>query len=115
MPVEWPSRRLGDFAGVQRGISYSSAQLTGDGAPFINLKSFGKGGGYRPEGLKTYSGPALSEYQVREGDLLIAKQRNGPTGDVKLAWLHRFTRFENLAHESHSEFDQYDSGDSGDF
>jgi len=50
-----------------------------------------------------------------QGDLFIAKQRNGPTGDVKLAWLHRFTRFENLAHESHNEFDQYNSGDPGDF
>ena len=50
-----------------------------------------------------------------QGDLIIAKQRNGPTGDVKLAWLHRFTRFENLAHESHSEFDQYDQDDTADF
>ena len=50
-----------------------------------------------------------------QGDLIISKQRNGPTGDVKLAWLHRFTRFENLAHQSHSEFDQYDPSDSDDF
>lgn len=47
-----------------------------------------------------------------QGDLIVAKQRNGPTGDVKLAWLHRFTRFENLAHQSHGEFDQYDGGDA---
>ncbi len=46
-----------------------------------------------------------------QADLLVKKQRNGPTGDVKLAWLHHFTRFENLAHESHSEFDQYDPSD----
>ncbi len=31
-------------------------------------------------------------------EILIRKQRNGPIGDVKLAFLKEFTRFENLAH-----------------
>jgi replicative DNA helicase len=30
-------------------------------------------------------------------ELIIAKQRNGPTGLVKLAFIREFTRFENLA------------------
>ncbi len=30
-------------------------------------------------------------------ELIIGKQRNGPTGEVKLAFLKEFTRFENLA------------------
>ena len=30
-------------------------------------------------------------------ELLLAKQRNGPTGRVMLAFLHRYTKFENLA------------------
>ena len=30
-------------------------------------------------------------------DIIIGKQRNGPTGDVRLAFLKQFTRFENLA------------------
>jgi replicative DNA helicase len=30
-------------------------------------------------------------------ELLLAKQRNGPTGRVKLAFLNRYTKFENLA------------------
>ena len=30
-------------------------------------------------------------------EIIIGKQRNGPVGKVKLAWLGRFTRFENLA------------------
>ena len=29
-------------------------------------------------------------------ELIIGKQRNGPTGSVKLAFLKQFTRFENL-------------------
>src|SRR5262249_34168234 len=30
-------------------------------------------------------------------ELIIGKQRNGPTGVVKLAFIREFTRFENLA------------------
>ena len=31
-------------------------------------------------------------------EIIIGKQRNGPTGVVKLAFLEKYTRFENLAH-----------------
>ena len=34
-----------------------------------------------------------------QADLMIKKQRNGPTGDIKLTWLHDFTRFENSQHQ----------------
>jgi replicative DNA helicase len=30
-------------------------------------------------------------------DIIIAKQRNGPTGEVHLTFLGKYTRFENLA------------------
>jgi len=33
-------------------------------------------------------------------ELIIAKQRNGPTGTVKLTFINKTTRFENLAHGS---------------
>jgi replicative DNA helicase len=46
-----------------------------------------------------------------EADLLVRKQRNGPTGDVKLAWIHDFTRFRNFSHKTYSEFDSH----GGDF
>ncbi|MCU1324557.1 MAG: replicative helicase [Acidobacteriaceae bacterium] len=45
------------------------------------------------------------EYYDRENEdlkgkaeIIIAKQRNGPTGSVQLAYLADYTRFENLAH-----------------
>jgi replicative DNA helicase len=34
-----------------------------------------------------------------EAELIIAKQRNGPTGDVSLTFLKQYTRFENRARE----------------
>jgi replicative DNA helicase len=33
-------------------------------------------------------------------ELLLAKQRNGPTGRVKMAFLNRYTKFENLASDT---------------
>jgi replicative DNA helicase len=37
------------------------------------------------------------ETEVIPVNLLIAKQRNGPTGDVRLTFMKKFTRFENAA------------------
>ncbi len=34
-------------------------------------------------------------------DIIIAKQRNGPTGDVQLTFLGEYTKFENLAYEAY--------------
>jgi replicative DNA helicase len=48
---------------------------------------------------------------IGQGEIMVAKQRNGPTGDVKLAWLHKYTRFENLAQEPYSEFDSFQPSD----
>lgn len=41
-------------------------------------------------------------------ELIIAKQRNGPTGKVRLRWSPEYTRFDNLAP---GEYDQYDDSE----
>ena len=38
---------------------------------------------------------------------MVAKQRNGPTGDVKLVWLQEYTRFENFAHAAVGEYEPF--------
>ena len=40
-----------------------------------------------------------------EAMIIVAKQRNGPTGDVDLTWLREYTRFEDRAPDRFSEFD----------
>ena len=71
------------------GLSHAADSGVGTGRSF-------KG----PVGLQLYSLRAeFADKGVAE--LLIRKQRNGPIGMVKLAFLGQYTRFENLA------FDQY--------
>ena len=36
-------------------------------------------------------------------ELIISKQRNGPTGKIKLAFLHKYVKFENLSEEIQGE------------
>lgn len=43
-----------------------------------------------------YRGP--DEETTGEAEIIIAKQRNGPIGTVKLAFIDEYTRFENLEH-----------------
>src|SRR5499426_1350232 len=50
---------------------------------------------YREDQYADKSQPPSDSQGVAE--LIIGKQRNGPTGVVKLAFLREFTRFENLA------------------
>jgi replicative DNA helicase len=44
-----------------------------------------------------------------QAELIIAKQRNGPTGELKVAWFNQFTRFENLSQKPYEEFGGYSS------
>ncbi len=44
-----------------------------------------------------------------QAEIIVAKQRNGPTGNIKLAWRHEFMRFEDAATRSYDEFEGYGS------
>ncbi|HSR54345.1 MAG TPA: replicative DNA helicase [Acidobacteriota bacterium] len=57
---------------------------------------------YRPDRYKKDE----DEFSEEDGvaHIIIGKQRNGPTGTVKLAFIEQWTKFENLARESDDAF-----------
>jgi len=58
---------------------------------------------YRPEMYQP--DPALVPDEERGmAELIVAKQRNGPTGMIRLAFLKQFTRFRNLTPYGGEEF-----------
>lgn len=52
---------------------------------------------YKPSSDDEESGAPAAEDEAIAVNLLIAKQRNGPTGDVNLTFLKPYTRFESAA------------------
>lgn len=46
-----------------------------------------------------------------QAEIIIAKQRSGPTGEVKLHWFQQFTRFKNAEQKHYDEFEQYAAND----
>jgi len=50
---------------------------------------------------------AMDRGVAAQADVIVAKQRKGPTGDVKLAWFDKHTRFENLVQKPYEEFEGY--------
>ncbi len=55
--------------------------------------------------LLIYREEVYDQMTTRKGiaDIIIAKQRNGPVGEVHLTFLGEYTRFENLVAESYGE------------
>lgn len=58
------------------------------------------------------------EYYFRDSpdkgvaELILAKQRNGPTGTVRMKYTQEYTRFDNLADDDY-DFDEYDRHSGG--
>ena len=72
IPEGWEVKLLGTEIEIERGISYTSKEINGDGIPMISLNSFNLNGTYKPEGIKKYSGKYTGKNIIKPGDLLIA-------------------------------------------
>ncbi len=47
------------------------------------------------------------EHVKGKAEIIVAKQRNGPTADIHLLWQQDYTRFVNLEHRQYDEFEQF--------
>jgi type I restriction enzyme, S subunit len=73
LPASWQVRSVEELAVVVRGRSYRKHELVEDGGvPFINLKCMERGGGFRRDGLKRYTGPFKPEQVTSAGDIVLA-------------------------------------------
>lgn len=74
--------QLGDLASVTKGVSYASSELAGDKGALVTLKSFGRDGGYRSDGLKPWWGRYSEPQRLAPGDLVVAQTDLTQAADV---------------------------------
>ncbi len=73
VPKGWKATRVAEVAEVVKGKSYSSKDLVETHhTALVTLKSFKRGGGFRMDGFKPYSGAYKPAQIVRAGDLILA-------------------------------------------
>lgn len=70
---DWEELPLSEALLVHRGKSYKGAELSEtQGLPFVNLKCVNRGGGFRKDGLKLFTGSFKDTQRVEKGDLVMA-------------------------------------------
>lgn len=98
VPRGWESKKVGEVAKIIKGKSYKSSELAPSKTALVTLKSFNRGGGYRLDGLKEYTGTYKPEQEVFAGDLIIAYTDVTQAADVigKPAMVMSDSRYEHL-------------------
>lgn len=76
VPKDWNIINSGEFVDVVKGKSYTSPEIhdefIDESLPFINLKNFNRGGGYRRNGLKFYTGRYANNQKTYQDDIVMA-------------------------------------------
>lgn len=98
IPEGWVISVVKEVANIVKGKSYKSTELDCSKTALVTLKSFNRGGGYRLDGLKEYTGKYKPEQEVFAGDLIIAYTDVTQAADVigKPAMVISDTRYEHL-------------------
>ncbi|WP_350431362.1 restriction endonuclease subunit S [Shewanella sp. H8] len=80
----YTKKPLGSLAIARRGITYSAHMLVerDEGLPYVNMKSFKKGGGFNKNGLKFFNGGFKQDDLANDKDLLIANTDVTLDGDI---------------------------------
>ncbi|MCA3167637.1 MAG: restriction endonuclease subunit S [Burkholderiales bacterium] len=72
IPEGWEISALADFVDVVKGRSYKSEELAESTTALVTLKSFARGGGYRTDGLKSFTGKYKQEQIIEPGEVVVA-------------------------------------------
>ena len=72
VPKGWRVTTLSELVSFTKGRSYTSSELAESDVALVTLKSFYRGGGYRPDGTKAFTGDFKREQVVRPGELIVA-------------------------------------------
>lgn len=72
IPSGWELRSLAEVVSVTKGRSYKSSELEESPVSLVTLKSFFRGGGYRKDGLKPFTGTFKDDQVVEPGELVMA-------------------------------------------
>lgn len=72
-PIDWSVSKLSEICSFKKGLSYNTKDLGYEDSNYlVNLHCFKKGGGFKKEGLKFFSGEEKSSALIQKNDLLIA-------------------------------------------
>lgn len=72
VPRGWRIITIGECVNLIKGRSYTSEELQESKTALVTLKSFLRGGGYRHDGLKPFTGKYDPEQIVKTGELIIS-------------------------------------------
>ena len=72
IPDGWKLVPLDKVANATKGRSYRRQELAASDTALVTLKSFARGGGYRPDGLKPFRGVYKEEQVVQPGEVIVA-------------------------------------------
>lgn len=98
IPEGWRVGTVGEVAEVIKGVSYSSDELQLSSTAMVTLKSFLRGGGYRTDGLKPFTGKYKTEQQVFPAELIVSFTDVTQAGEVigQPALVHKSRIFKAL-------------------
>ena len=72
IPQGWALEKVGNLVEIVKGRSYRSSELTESNVALVSIKSIMRGGGYRPDNLRPYTGKYNPEQVITPGELVIA-------------------------------------------
>ena len=72
IPDGWTVEKIGNLVEIVKGRSYRSRELTESDVALVSIKSIMRGGGYRPDNLRPYTGKYNPEQIITPGELVIA-------------------------------------------